>query len=66
MFIDLTQELASLNIIEFLDYLIKKLNILEYVEKNGCFSDIEDVYTFLNKIKDFTNSYSDFNLDKLL
>lgn len=65
-FLQITSVFAEKNLIESLDFLIEKIWILEFIEKNWSFDDIEDIYTFLNKIKDFTLSDNKFNLDKLL
>lgn len=65
-FLNITSIFSEKNLTESLDFLMKELKILEYIEKNWSFDDIEDIYTFFNKIKDFTIYDNNFNLDKLL
>lgn len=65
-FLDLQDDLSILNLQEFLNSLINKVAILEYIEKNWTFDDIEDIYTLMNKINDFSLKLPWFNLDKLI
>lgn len=65
-FIEIKDIFSNSNLLEGLDFLIKKLDFTNFIDLNWTFDDIEDIYTFLNKIKDFTLSYNDFNLDRLL
>ena len=46
---------------DFIWFLIKDLEIIEFIDKNWNFDDIQDIYTFFNKIKDFieNNKYLD-------
>lgn len=65
-FLDLKTKLSELNFMEFFKYFIDSLKIVEYIEKNWSFSDIEDIYTLFNKIKSFFELDNTFTLEKFL
>ncbi len=58
--------IAHNSFIEYFNYFITESKILEYIEKNGNFDDIEDLFTFFNLIKDYNRKDKDFNTEKLL
>ena len=60
----LWSDLVELNIIEFFNEFLKKTWILSYIESKS-FDDIEDLYTFFNKIKNWASNNHNFNLDTL-
>jgi len=62
--LSLWSDLVELNIIEFFNEFLKKTWTLEYIETKS-FDDLEDLYTFFNKIKDWANNIPHFNLDSL-
>lgn len=65
-FLDLSQKRSELHFIEFFPYFIEKIGIIEYVEKNGNFDDIEDIYTLFNKIKSYVSIKKEFSLENFL
>ncbi len=66
VFFDLQAFLAEASFIRFFNYFLKETGILEYVETHGRFSDIEDVFTLFNKIKEFNKKDKELNLERLL
>jgi len=65
-FMHLSSELSKKSFLDFFSYLIENSKIVEYVQKNWNFDDVEDIYTLFNKIKDFSLSDREFSLDKFL
>ncbi len=59
-------ELASKSFIAFFNDFIEKTWILLSIEANGSFDDLEDIFTFFNKIKSWNISDKKFNTSKLL
>lgn len=57
---------VDLSFVEFFWVFIEKTNILEYIETNGTFDDLEDIFTLFNKIKEWNNSDKNFNIEKLI
>lgn len=51
---------------QFFGELMEELWIVEYVEKNWDFWDIEDIYTLFNKIKDWNLADNTLNVERLL
>ncbi len=56
----------SSNIIKIINDLITFTWITDYIQLNWNFDDIEDVYTFFNKIKMWTSSDAQLSISKLL
>jgi hypothetical protein len=56
--------LSELSIVEFFHDFLKKTGILEYIETKS-FDDLEDLYTFFNKIKEWGTHIPNFTLEKL-
>jgi len=57
---------SELSIVEFFSIFIEKTWILTYIETHWNFDDIQDIYTLLNKIKDYSNLDKSFNIIKLI
>ncbi|MDD5213659.1 MAG: ATP-dependent DNA helicase [Candidatus Gracilibacteria bacterium] len=57
---------ASKSLYEIVSLILEKLNFVDFVEKNGDFSDLEDIYTFFNKIKKWNERDRELNIPKLL
>ncbi|MDD4151612.1 MAG: ATP-dependent DNA helicase [Candidatus Gracilibacteria bacterium] len=57
---------ASKSLYEIVSLVLEKLNFVDFVEKNGDFSDLEDIYTFFNKIKTWNERDRELNIPKLL
>jgi len=55
-----------MSFVEFFNNFIETTKIIEFVEINGNFDDIEDIYTLFNKIKDWNTVDNEFNIEKLL
>lgn len=64
--IDYKAKLSEIWLKDFISFLIKDLQILEFIEKNWDFDDIQDIYTFFNKVKDFIEWNKFLNIEKLL
>ena len=64
--LDLWSILSEKNFVEFFNIFLDKTWILIYIEKNWSFDDIEDIFTLLNKIKDWNKSDKEFSINKLL
>ena len=64
--LDFWNSIADNSISEFLSDFIKKTWILEYIEKNWDFWDLEDIYTLLNKIKDWNYWDKTLNIGKII
>jgi len=54
------------NFIDFFNYFISSLDILEYINKNWSFDDTQDIFTLFNKIKLWNTQDNEFNITKLL
>lgn len=59
-------QIAHNSFVEYFNYFITESKILEYIENNWNFDDIEDLYTFLNLIKGFNRKDKSFDTEKLL
>lgn len=57
---------ASKSLYEIVSLVLEKLNFIDFVEKNWDFSDLEDIYTFFNKIKTWNERDRELNIPKLL
>ncbi|PZM86804.1 hypothetical protein DLH72_00040 [Candidatus Gracilibacteria bacterium] len=64
--IDYKSKLSEIGLKDFIGFLIKDLKIIEFIEENGDFDDIQDIYTFFNKIKEFIENNKFLNIEKLL
>ncbi len=64
--INSSQNLWTTSFVEFFNTFIEETNILQFVEIQGNFDDIEDIYTLFNKIKDWNTVDNEFNITKLL
>lgn len=64
--INSSQNLWTTSFVEFFNNFIETTNILEFVEMNGNFDDVEDIYTLFNKIKDWNTVDKEFSIQKLL
>ena len=64
--INASQNLWTISFVEFFNNFIETTKILEFVEKNWSFDDIEDIYTLFNKIKNWNTIDKEFNISKLL
>lgn len=60
------KEIVSKNLGEFIWEFISKTGILLYIETHSDFSDLEDIFTLLNKIKDWNQNDKTLNIKKLL
>jgi hypothetical protein len=52
--------MKELNFIEFFNEFIKNTLLLEYLEREGNFDDIEDIFTLFNTMKGFVNQIQNF------
>ncbi len=66
LILDLHSELWMYGISRLFQKIIDKLWIVEYIETNWSFSDLEDIFTLFNKIKDFNEKNNDLTLYALL
>ena len=57
---------SEVNVVEFFSFFIEKIGILEYMDINWNFDDIQDVYTLFNRIKNYSNLDNKFNISKLI
>lgn len=46
--------------------ILEKINIFEYIEKNGDFNDLQDIFTLVNKIKGYIENNKDITLKNIL
>ena len=58
--------LSEKNFVEFFNIFLKKTNILFFIESNWNFDDIEDIFTLLNKIKEWNKTDKEFSVEKLI
>jgi DNA helicase-2/ATP-dependent DNA helicase PcrA len=59
-------KISELSLIEFFSLFIKETKILEYIEKNWNFDDIQDIFTLFNKIKEWNNKNKNINITVLI
>lgn len=64
--IDFWKKNSELSLVEFFSFFIEKTKILEHIEKNWNFDDLQDIYTLFNKIKEWNNRNKNLNIIKLL
>lgn len=63
---DFSSNIWIKSITEFTWEFLQKIKILEYLEKDWNFEDLEDFYTLLNKIKDWNKWDKTLNIKKIL
>ena len=64
--LDLWSILSEKSFTEFFNIFLEKTNLLIHIESHWSFDDIEDIFTLLNKIKDWNKIDKEFNIEKLL
>jgi len=64
--LDITGFLARSSFVRFFNYFLQETGLLEYIETNWEFSDIEDIFTLFNKIKEFNKKDKEMTLASLL
>ena len=62
----LNGDIRHYSFLQFFDVCIKEIGIIEYVEKNGTFEDLQDIYTLFNAIKDFWKFKKNLDAKKFL
>ena len=58
--------LSDINLLDFFSLFIKETKILNYIEKNWNFDDLQDIFTLFNKIKEFINKDKNLSIKKLI
>ncbi len=66
MFFDLRATLAERSFLSFFSHFLSETGALEYIETHGSFSDIEDVFTLFNKIKEFNKKDRELTVEWFL
>ncbi|MCP4523499.1 MAG: ATP-dependent helicase [Candidatus Gracilibacteria bacterium] len=61
-----SKNLGTISFIEFFNSFIEESGLLQYIEVNGSFDDIEDIYTLFNKIKSWCSVDKNFTITKML
>lgn len=64
--LELNKELGLYGISRLFQKIIEKIGILNYIETNWTFSDLEDIFTLFNKIKELNEKNTEISLEKLL
>ncbi len=64
--LELNSELWMYGISRLFQKIIDKINLIDYIEINWNFSDLEDLFTLFNKIKQLNELNKDLNLSYLL
>ncbi len=62
----LNSKLATTNFIIFFNEFIEKSAILDYIEKNGSFDDLQDIFSLFQKIKKWTEFNKNFSVKNLI
>jgi len=62
----LNSELGLYWISRLFQKLLDRIWLVEYIETHGTFSDLEDIYTLFNKIKEYNEKNPDLSLKELL
>lgn len=65
-FINSSKKLSNDFFINFFNEFLSDFEILKYIETNGTFDDIQDIFTLFNKIKDFCLIDKNFSMSKFL
>ncbi|EKE29887.1 MAG: UvrD/REP helicase [uncultured bacterium (gcode 4)] len=60
------QAMQSSNFYAFFKYVMERLDFVNYVERTGNWSDIQDIYALLEIVKSWATSNHDFTLDNFL
>ncbi len=63
---ELQSKIESTSFGEFFNLCVESLGLIEHIEKNGSFDDLQDVYTLFNRIKDFGNIHPNYTIEKFL
>ena len=66
LILELNSELGLYWISRLFQKLLEKIWLIEYIETNGTFSDLEDIFTLFNKIKTLNENNNDLSLKELL
>lgn len=66
LILELNSELWMYGISRLFQKIIDKIWIIDYIEINWNFSDLEDIFTLFNKIKQFNEQNKDLTLNSLL
>ncbi len=66
LILELNEELWTYWISKLFQKIIDKLNIVNYIELNGDFNDLEDIFTLFNKIKEINSKNKDLNISSLI
>ncbi len=62
----LNSQASDLSFVEFFWIFIEKIWLLEYIESNWTFDDLEDIFTLFNKIKIWNIGDNNFSIEKLI
>lgn len=60
--LDFQQKSSEINIVEFFSYFIEKIWLLNFVETNASFDDLQDLYTLFNRIKSYAEVDNTFTI----
>ena len=66
LILELNEELWTYWVSKLFQKIIDKLNIVNYIESNGNFNDLEDIFTLFNKIKEINSKNKDLNINALI
>ncbi|MFA5917251.1 MAG: ATP-dependent DNA helicase [Candidatus Gracilibacteria bacterium] len=62
----LNSRLSTTNFIIFFNEFIEKTAVLDYIEKNGTFDDLQDIFSLFQKIKKWTEFNKSFSVKNLI
>ncbi len=65
MILSMWEKYREVSFLEFFNHFLRETGLLDYIEVNWSFDDIEDIFTLFNKIKDWNKNDSEFSIDKL-
>lgn len=66
LILNLNSELWTYWLSKLFQKIVEKINIINYIEQNANFSDLEDIFTLFNKIKEINEKNKDIDINKLL
>ncbi len=66
LILELNSELGLYWISRLFQKLLDKIWLVEYIEEKGSFSDLEDIFTLFNKIKEFNEKNPDLTIEQLI
>lgn len=66
LILNFKSENSTKSYIDFVHHFLKQTQILDYIEKNATFDDVQDVYTLFNVIKKYNSFDKGFNTEKLI